>query len=298
MSALANLRALARRWADFQVRSGEVLCMNARNLDIIFLDNQRRHFPLVNDKVKTKEILEAGGVGIPKTISVIESFFQLDRLAGVVEGNPEFVVKPANGSGGQGVFLAAAAALGGVTTASGRYVPMDGIRRHVAEILYGSFSGNLSDAALVEERLHPHPLFSGIWPVGLPDIRLIVHKGRPVMSMVRLPTKASGGTANLHQGGVGVGLDLETGRPMRAVCGGREIRNHPDSGFDLSSIAIPSWETIVATGLRAASLFPLGYLGVDLVLVDSGDVKVLELNARPGLQIQIATGTGLRKALA
>ncbi|HNY32595.1 MAG TPA: sugar-transfer associated ATP-grasp domain-containing protein [Fibrobacteria bacterium] len=292
-----NVSAMLKEWKEFKVRCSDLMPMNARNLDVIFRENPRASHGLVNDKVVAKGIMETGGVSVPKTIAVIENFFDLQLLDGVIDSNSEFVIKPANGSGGSGVFLAASPAPGGVITASGRFASRAEIQRHVTEILYGNFSGNVSDKALIEERLHPHPLFTAIWPVGLADIRLIVYHKKPVLSMVRIPTKASGGTANLHQGGVGVGLDVATGRTLRAVCKGREIRLHPDSKFCLPDIEIPNWQEVLSTGVKAAELFPLGYVGVDLILDKSGAVKVLELNARPGLQIQIATGIGLRSAL-
>ncbi|HBZ98517.1 MAG TPA: alpha-L-glutamate ligase-like protein, partial [Pseudomonas sp.] len=40
----------------------------------------------------------------------------------------------------------------------------------------------------------------------VPDIRIIVLMGYPIMAMLRLPTRQSGGKANLHQGAIGVGV--------------------------------------------------------------------------------------------
>ena len=43
------------------------------------------------------------------------------------------------------------------------------------------------------------------------------------MGMVRIPTLASGGRANLHQGGIGVAMDLATGLTFRAVSRGESV---------------------------------------------------------------------------
>ena len=56
---------------------------------------------------------------------------------------------------------------------------------------------------------------------GVPDIRIVVFNGYPVMAMLRLATHASDGKANLHQGAVGVGLALDSGRCLNAVQYGR-----------------------------------------------------------------------------
>jgi glutathione synthase/RimK-type ligase-like ATP-grasp enzyme len=42
----------------------------------------------------------------------------------------------------------------------------------------------------------------------------------------------------------------------------------------------------------------LGYLGVDMVIDRERGPLLLELNARPGLQIQVANQAGLRSRLA
>ncbi|MDQ3002754.1 MAG: hypothetical protein M3Y08_16010 [Fibrobacterota bacterium] len=282
----------------FLARKDTLLGMNARNLEIIFPHNQRRDFPLVDDKVVAKELMIAAGIAVPRTYDVLEGFPDLSRLDHILASHEEFVLKPACGSGGKGIFLAAERAPGGVRTASGRFVTRDAVRQHMAETLFGNFSTNRSDRVLVEERLHPHPFFRDFYPVGLADIRVIVFRRNPVMSMLRLPTKKSGGTANLHQGGVGVGIEISTGRTLRAVCRGDSLLKHPDSGRALLDAVIPAWKSIIAVASSAAARVPLGYVGVDIVMGPDERPIVLELNARPGLQIQNATGIGLRGILS
>jgi alpha-L-glutamate ligase-like protein len=285
------------RWRAFLQRRDELLGMNARNLEVIFEYNHRKDFPLVDDKCVTKALLSAAGVPVPITLGVIEGFLELEGLEKILAPFSDFVIKPACGSGGSGVFLAAGRAPGGVLSASGRFITEKEVRRHVAEILYGSFSTNRSDKALIEERLLPHAFFKEFYPIGLADIRVIVFKGEPVLCMLRLPTAGSHGTANLHQGGVGLGVDIRTGKTTSAICRGQNVEMHPDSGKALLGATVPLWDDLVKTAAKAASQVPLGYVGVDLVLVPGNKVVVLELNARPGLQIQNATRTGLRMVL-
>jgi predicted ATP-grasp superfamily ATP-dependent carboligase len=52
---------------------------------------------------------------------------------------------------------------------------------------------------------------------------------------------------------------------------------------------------LIAT--RIAEFIPLGYIGVDIVLDAQHGPMVLELNARPGLAIQMANAAGLQTRL-
>jgi alpha-L-glutamate ligase-like protein len=113
------------------------------------------------------------------------------------------------------------------------------------------------------------------------------------MGMRRLATKQSDGKANLHQGAVGVGLDIATGRSIAAVQFNRPIDSHPDTGHPLAKIEIPHWRQLLSLGARCYEVTRLGYLGADLVLDASRGPLLLELNARPGLTIQVANDRGL-----
>jgi glutathione synthase/RimK-type ligase-like ATP-grasp enzyme len=133
---------------------------------------------------------------------------------------------------------------------------------------------------------------------GTPDVRIVLYRGVPVMAMLRLPTAASAGRANLHRGAMGVGLDLHTGSAVAAVCEGRAVDRHVDTGLPLGDIRVPAWPEILAVARKLAAAIGLGYVGVDLVPVARGEPVVLEANGRPGLTIQIANRCGLLTRLA
>jgi alpha-L-glutamate ligase-like protein len=137
------------------------------------------------------------------------------------------------------------------------------------------------------------PLFAEVSYQGVPDIRVIVYRGYPVMSMVRLPTRTSDGKANLHQGAVGAGIDLSTGRTLRGVLGNDVVDEHPDTGALISGLYIPKWDFILQSSARCSEVTGLGYVGVDMVIDKDLGPLILEMNARPGLNIQIANGCGL-----
>ncbi|MDX1386548.1 MAG: sugar-transfer associated ATP-grasp domain-containing protein, partial [bacterium] len=132
---------------------------------------------------------------------------------------------------------------------------------------------------------------------GVPDIRVIVYLGYPVMAMIRLPTQASGGRANLHQGAVGAGINMNTGTITTAIFHNHLIERHPDSQFSLKDLAVPHWRRLLTIAAECFEMAPLGYMGVDLVIDEELGPMILEMNARPGLSIQIANQRGLEGIL-
>jgi alpha-L-glutamate ligase-like protein len=117
------------------------------------------------------------------------------------------------------------------------------------------------------------------------------------MAMIRLPTRLSDGKANLHQGAIGVGIDIPTGITCRGVWGTEIVREHPDTERSIVGLEIPRWEDLLQMAARCYELSGLGYVGVDFVLDRTHGPMILELNARPGLSIQIANGNGLKLRL-
>ena len=158
--------------------------------------------------------------------------------------------------------------------------------------------GGQPDKALIEYRIRFDPLFKHIAFQGVPDIRIIVFYGVPVMAMTRLPTEESSGKANLHQGAIGAGIDMTSGRTLNAVWHDRIITTHPDTGAPVSDVQIPHWDILLHHAARSFDLTHLGYQGIDMVLDSERGPVMLELNARPGLSIQIANGEGLGLRLA
>jgi alpha-L-glutamate ligase-like protein len=149
----------------------------------------------------------------------------------------------------------------------------------------------------VETLIHPEPVFASVTHQGVPDVRIVVYRGVPVMSMVRLPTKASDGKANLHRGAIGAGIGIASGTTLTAVHLSQVITHHPDTGNPVSGIRVPHWEQMLLMAAQSFEMTGLGYMGVDLVIDRDHGPLLLELNARPGLAIQLANGQGLRGRL-
>jgi hypothetical protein len=115
--------------------------------------------------------------------------------------------------------------------------------------------------------------------------------------MLRLPTRASHGRANLHQGAVGVGIHLDSGCTFGGVCRNRTVDIHPDTGKPLAGLQLPHWNSILQAAQGLSEAIPMGYIGVDIVLDVTDGPIVLEANARPGLAVQIANRAGLTTQL-
>jgi alpha-L-glutamate ligase-like protein len=282
-----------------QLRELGVVGMNDRNINLIARLNPRRLYPLVDNKLLTKRLAEQHGIATPGLIGAIETQHDLRRLELLVGEHAGFAIKPSKGSGGKGILVITAREDGRYIKASGIQLDAAEVKRHVSNVMSGLFSlGGSPDTAVIEELIRPDPLYRELSVEGVPDIRVIVYRGFPVMAMMRLSTRASDGKANLHQGAVGVGLSLIDGSSVNAVQFDRRVYEHPDSGADLTSIRIPDWQNLLTLAAHCADASGLGYLGVDVVLDIERGPLLLELNARPGLAIQIANGFGLAPRIA
>jgi alpha-L-glutamate ligase-like protein len=268
--------------------------MNRRNAEFLLPLNPRRHYPRVDDKLLTKRFCELHGIPAPNSYAVIARQGDVRKFHTFFGERGQFVVKPTRGSEGRGILVIAESHHDGWITANGRHVSTSDMRYHLSAILAGLFSlAGRPDCAVIEERIQPHPAMQHACHGGTPDIRVIVYRGIPAMAMVRLPTAASGGRANLHQGAVAAGIELHTGRTRGGVRGARLLDAHPDTGASLAGWTIPHWESLLAAAIRLAGCLELGYLGIDFVLDEHRGPVVLEANARPGLAIQLANRCGL-----
>lgn len=281
-----------------QLREKGILGMNKRNADYIMRYNPRRLYPLVDNKLITKKLALKSGIAVPDLYGVIEIQHQIRELGKILEGRQQFVIKPANGSGGNGILVVTGHMKMGFQKAGGELINIDAVGHHVSNILSGMYSlGGVPDMAIIEYCVQFDPFFEHIIFRGVPDIRIIVFRGVPVSAMIRLPTRESDGKANLHQGAMGIGIDITTGVSCAGVHHNRIENIHPDTGHAVTAIEIPHWQQILDTAVKCADTVGLGYLGVDIVMDRELGPLMLELNARPGLNIQLANQVGLLKKL-
>lgn len=281
-----------------KLRAKGIVGMNRRNIRYIGRYNSRRLYPLVDDKLKTKLLAHEYGITTPALIGTVTTQFGVKQVVRMVADHRGFVIKPAKGSGGKGILVIEHVEGDTYIKPSGARLGREDLERHVSNILSGLYSlGGSPDVAMIEALINFDETLSEYTYEGVPDIRVIVFKGYPVMAMMRLSTAASDGKANLHQGAVGVGLDIASGTALRGVQFDRPQSSHPDTGHELASLRIPGWETLLTLAASCYEMTGLGYLGTDMVLDREHGPMLLELNARPGLAIQMANGEGLRPRL-
>lgn len=281
------------------LKKAGLLGLNCRNGDFILQYNDRRFYPLVDDKILCKKRLLEQGLPVPDLIGVIVHMHEISRIAEILGDKKEFVIKPAHGSGGDGILVITGRQGGYYIDSDGKMVEQESLEHHLTNVIGGLYSlGGQTDAAMIETLVHFDPTFSRLTYHGVPDIRVIVYKGYPVMAMSRLPTRLSHGKANLHQGAIGVGIDLHTGITVGGVAGNSAVFEHSDTGAPIAGFQIPGWGKILQMSARCYEAVSLGYLGVDIVLDRDLGPLILELNARPGLNIQLANRRGLRQRLA
>lgn len=273
---------------------GDVLSMNRRNIAFGLDVNPPERVAWADDKRRCLELCLAQGIPSPKLLAVIKHHRELGSLPERLGDAGDFVVKPNRGAGGRGVVLVIARHGEQFLRHDGRRWSLADLRLHIADILAGGYHAESQpDFALIQQRVRVHPALAQLVVRGIPDVRVIVYRGVPVMAMLRLPTEISGGRANLHQGGIGAGIDLASGRLIHAVCREQSIIRHPDTGVLLLGQTVPLWEEIRDLAVRAAACSGLGFVGVDVALDALEGPVVLEWNARPGLAIQLANRAGL-----
>lgn len=271
-----------------------VLGLNSRNIHFIARLNAVHWMTVANDKLVTKRHLDDTGVPTPRTLLSVESEHELDYRRAALVAAGGFALKPASGSQGQGIVLFASADADSFRLLSGGTWTYEQLRAHVRDITRGLHSSaDDPDRALFEELIRPDAFSRSIAPEGIPDIRVLVVRGKPVAAMLRVPTRRSGGRANLHQGAAGFSVDLATGRLGSGIHEGRVVDAHPDSGETLAGREVPHWPEVLRIAREAQRAVPLGYAGIDVCLDDRRGPVVLEVNARPGIEIQNALQKGL-----
>jgi alpha-L-glutamate ligase-like protein len=278
----------------------EILMLKERNRDFIHKYNKREDLATLT-KLELKSRLFCADIKMPKTMMVISDESEIitfeDYILNGSTPKKSFVIKPDRGHIGKGILPIINRVGKRFITNDNRAMEMYQVQEHIRRILIGRFSRGRRDIAFLEELIVPHNSLRDLYSGGLLDIRVIVLLGYPVMAMARLPTIKSRGKANLHRGAVGTGLSLATGEITRAIYRRHTIEQHPDTKRELVGFRFPDWYEILLTSSRAQIMSGLGYVGVDIVVDKNSGVLVMEVNKRPGLEIQIANRAGLLRRL-
>ncbi len=284
---------------SFLRKSRNILGINARNLSYIRPSNPQRSVQLADNKLKTKKILKQSGIPVASTFGIIRNHKDLENFDWSKLPD-SFALKPNRGVGGEGILVVYGRKKNNNwVKADKSEISIKNLQNHINNILDGNFSlFNIPDVAFFEERVKILKLFKPYSYRGIPDIRIIVYNKVPIMAMLRTPTKKSAGKANLHQGGIGAGIDMSSGVTTTAILGKKKIIEYvPGTRLLISGIQIPYWTDILKLAVKAQIVSGLGYLGADIAIDREKGPIFFELNARPGLSIQIANMASLKDRL-
>jgi alpha-L-glutamate ligase-like protein len=274
----------------------KVLGLNERYLEYIRPFNLRSAIEIADDKVLTKQILKKNNIPTPEKLGLIRNSWELANFD--FDSLPKsFVIKPVHGVRGGGVEIFYNKDKNGNWIKSdGSRHSLDSIKLYIRDILDGKFSlFNQPDVVLIEERIRQHKNLKPYSIRGAADVRVIVFNKIPVMSYVRFPTQESEGKANLDRGAIAAGIDMAVGKTTNAIIGkSRFIEKHPVNKLYLSGIKIPYWNKILKYAIEASIVTKLGFVAVDFLIDEDKGPLIIELNARPGLSIQLANSDGLR----
>lgn len=280
-----------------RTRASDALPIHVRNWYIERYNP--RHLRPSLDKASMKRTFHRLEIPTPDTYLVVSDRSDLASARETIESHSEFVIKPSEGYGGEGIVVVSGRTGDQYHTSKGPMTAED-LVNHTQEIIGGRYAQIGHDGeAIIEERIVPDSRFTDLCGGGVPDVRVIVFQGYPVMAMSRFPTEASEGEANLHKGAVGVGLSITDGTATGAYqqSTDRWLETHPDTGERIDDFTVPEWETVLQTAVKAAGAARIGYVGVDVVFDEEKGPVVLEINVRPGLGIQNTTLEGLQQRL-
>jgi len=236
----------------------------------------------VFDKTLIKEFLQTHtNLRTPKTYkhlpySQVDSTMIFDNLPN------EFVMKPNRGGQGRGVFV-----LKNFTEPNGtRWLKLNLFNYIRTDIRYRSpfpyelrrpwFGDKFFQArtgVMFEELIHPHPTIGALSRYGtMPDFRFYFLGRKHWGTIMRIPTKISGGYANTSRGGIAVNVvDGVVRDDIR-------IRGH-DRKFD--GFEIPGWDNIVKSVGVIPTFFESLLVSIDGTIGEDGEFVVIEVEVNP-----------------
>jgi alpha-L-glutamate ligase-like protein len=282
----------------------DILWLNARNLLYIKPFNPKKNIRLANNKLKTKVFLEKREIPFPQTYLTITSRSKLEQASLEQLPYEDFVIKPTHWSKGKGILIVKKIIdeqwdiLFHARWLSQWLSTEKDIKNYLWDILDGKYTiGNKPDSILIEEKLLPSQGFHHCCEWWLADIRLIVSNLVPVAAMVRIPTQASWGKANLAQWWIALGLDIATGKVISLYLNGkRHTTIFPEEYTHFKWMKIEFRNTVLTYSSHIQLYVNLWYLALDWVITEDGP-KLLEINARAWLEIQNVCGFGLKQRL-
>lgn len=265
-----------------------LLWQNERNLKFINEYNDDYAKKLADSKLKTKEFLQTKWINVSKTLFVVRDLNDLNTID-LHNFELPFVLKPNSWYGWKWILIVEKKDEQNnfITNDWGKYSKSDLIH-HIKDILDWFYSLSWSrDKAIFEQKIILESSIELLWKYWLPDIRVIVFNMVPVMAMLRVPTENSKWKANLHGWACWVWVDIWTWK-LTYITQFRKIIKSIPGIWDIRWIEIPFWDEVLKLALKVANSTNIWYLWCDIVLDDNVWPLLLEVNVRPGLEVQVA----------
>ena len=211
----------------------------------------------------------------------------------------DLFVKPNNGRGGRGAERWDCVGASTFASPSGEQLAADVLlERLVARSRQRAF--------IVQPRLRPHRDLATLTAGALPTLRVLTclsmdGEPRVMAAMLRTSFGNSRTVDNLHAGGIGALIDLETGALSKASDLGTDARLgwfsvHPDTRAPIEGRVVPDWEQIKNLAVEAHRQFnDRVVIGWDISVLEDGPIFI-EGNGNPDLDIlQRFMRIGLRR---
>ena len=274
-----------------------LLWQNARNLKYIKGFNSKMAKKLADSKLKTKDFLRSKWIPVPNTLAILSKYEEItDDMISKLQ--PPFVIKPNAGFWWKGIIVIDKldSSWNFVSNTSQVYTGKD-IHSHLLNVLDWFFSLSWSrDRIIIEKKIEINDEVQILGKYGLPDIRIIVFNMVPVMAMLRVPTAKSWWKANLHSWACAAWIDIWTGKLTYITQYSKIIKSIPWI-WDVRGLVLPDWDTMLEMAVRVQKETNIWYLGCDIVMDNKDGPLLLEMNIRPGLEVQVANLARLKDRL-
>lgn len=274
-----------------------LLGQNARNLKYIKWFNSKMAKKLADSKLKTKDFLKSKWVPVPWTLSILTKYEQItdEMIWGLIT---PFVIKPNAGFWGKWIIVINKRdSSENFVSNTGHIYSVKDIHAHLLNVLDGFFSLSGSrDKIIIEKKIEINDEVQILGKYGLPDIRIIVFNMVPVMAMLRIPTEKSGWKANLHSWACAAWIDIWTWKLTYITQYSKIIKSIPWI-WDIRWLVLPDWDDMLNMAVKVQKETNIWYLGCDIVMDNKDGPLLLEMNVRPGLEVQVANLARLKDRL-
>lgn len=164
-----------------------------------------------------------------------------------------------------------------------------------AELLARLVEQSRKRPLIIQPRMCPHPDLLPLTAGALPTLRVLTclntrNEPEVMAAMMRTSFGDNRTVDNLHAGGLGSLVDLETGTLGKASNLGMDSRlgwtsAHPDTGAQIEGTPIPCWEEAKLRAIAAHQAFSdRVVVGWDIAIVEDGPI-LIEGNGNPDLDI-------------